>query len=351
VALLSDHPLAVPDADDPEALAASAGLRYVTDAEPGIRRRRRGRGFSYHHPDGSRVDAAERSRIEAMAVPPAWTDVWIGPEADGHLLATGRDAAGRKQYLYHPAWRAAADAAKFRRLGQFGLVLPRLRAAVRADLRRADPDQDMVAAAVIRLIDRTHVRVGNQCYTELNGTYGASTLLEDHVTVADGRIDLHFTAKGGIEQELSVFDPLLADAIDRCLDLGGPQLFTFVDDDEPAAIDGERLNAYLRRVTGEPVTVKDFRTWGATAAVAGHLATSAEADPDTAERTAIEHAAELLGNTPAVARASYVAPAVLSAHRDGTLADRWRRTRRGRDLSRSEHLTVKLLNPDPTARR
>lgn len=329
--------------DDPAVLAGAAGLAYVSDAEPGWRRRRRGKGWSYHRADGSRIDGADRERLDALAIPPAWTDVWICDRADGHLLATGRDAAGRKQYLYHPAWREAADAAKFRRLGQFGLALPKIRAAIRRDLKRDEPDEAMVAAAVLRLIDRTHVRVGNQCYTDSNGTFGASTLLEDHVAVRDGRIELHFVAKGGQEQDVAVFDPLLADAIERCLDLDGEQLFTFLLDDRATPIDSDRLNGYLRDVSGQALSAKDFRTWGGTVATAGYLATTTEADVDDAQRAAIEHAADQLGNTPAVCRASYVAPAVLDAHRDGSLAELWRRTRRGRDVTRAEQLTLKVL--------
>lgn len=346
MAFVSEQPTPLVEQDDPEALARAAGLVYVSDAEPGWRRRRRGKGFSYHRADGSLLTGEDRARVEALVVPPAWTEVWLCDRPDGHLQATGRDAAGRKQYLYHPAWREAADAAKFRRLGQFGLALPEIRSAVRHDLRRPDPDKDMVSAAVIRLIDRTQVRVGNHCYTELNGTFGASSLLEEHVSVHDGRVELHFAGKGGLERDLAVFDPSLAEGIERCLSLGGDQLFTFVDGGEPVPIHSDDLNAYLRRVSGEVVSVKDFRTWGGTAAVAGHLAQAradADEDPDVAERAAIEHAAELLGNTVAVARGSYVAPVVLRAHRDGSLRELWRRTRRGKDLSRSEHLALKVL--------
>lgn len=344
MAVPSEQPIPVVEHDDAEGLARSAGLCYVSDADPGWRRRRRGKGWSYHRADGTLLAKDEWGHLETLVIPPAWTDVWICDRPDGHLLATGRDAAGRKQYLYHPLWREAADAVKFRRLGQFGLALPRIRAAVRRDLRRPEPDERMVAAAVLRLIDRTHVRIGNQCYTELNGTFGASTLLEQHVAVHDGRLELHFNAKGGIERDVTVFDPLLAEAVERCLDVGGDQLFTFVDDGAPANIDSDRLNAYLRDVSGEVLSAKDFRTWGGTVAAAGYLATATEGSPDDAERSAIEHAADLLGNTPAVCRASYVAPTVLSAHRDGSLARLWQRTRRGTDLTRAEHLTVKLMN-------
>jgi DNA topoisomerase I len=332
--------------DDPAALARAAGLRYVTDAEPGWTRRRRGKGWSYHRPDGAAATGEERARFSSLVIPPAWTEVWICQRPDGHLLATGRDAAGRKQYLYHPLWREAADACKYRRLGLFGRSLPRVRAAVRQDLRRGEPDEAMVCAAVIRLIDRTHVRVGNQCYTELHGTYGASTLLEEHVEVGDGRLELHFTAKGGLERDLTVFDPLLADAIERCLELGGDRLFTYLNDDGASPVDSDRLNAYLREISGEVLSAKDFRTWGGSVVVASHLATAGAdaASPDEAERQAIEHAAEMLGNTPTVCRSSYVAPAVLAAHRDGTLAGLWRRTRRARDLTRAEHVTIKVLD-------
>ena len=334
---------------DPADLAREAGLWYVTDAEPGWTRRRRGKGWSFHRTDGTVVVGPERERLDRLAIPPAWTEVWICEREDGHLLATGRDAAGRKQYLYHPAWRQAADAAKFRRLGRFGLALPRIRAAVRRDLKRPEPDETMVAAAVLRLIDRTHVRVGNQCYTELNGTFGASTLLEDHVDVHDGRLELHFTAKGGIERDVAVFDPLLADAIERCLDLEGDQLFTYLNGDTAVPIDSDRLNSYLRRVSGQELSAKDFRTWGGTSAAAGFLATCTIEDPGDAERAAIEHAAEQLGNTPAVCRASYVAPAVLTAHQDGTLAEFWRRSRRSPSLTRPEQLTLKILTHAPVS--
>ena len=340
---LVDTETAVLLEEDPQSLAAAAGLTYVSDGEPGWTRRRRGKGWSFSLPDGTVATGEERARLASLVIPPAWTDVWICTRPDGHLQATGRDGAGRKQYLYHPAWREAADASKYRRLAQFGLALPRVRAAVRRDLRRPEPDETMVAAAVIRLIDRSHVRVGNHCYSELHGTYGASTLLEDHVDVSGGRVELHFTGKGGLEWDVSVFDPLLAQGIERCLEVDGDQLFTFVDGGQPVAMDSDRLNAYLREVSGEVLSAKDFRTWGGTVTVAGHLATAVGEEPDDAERTAIELASDVLGNTPAVCRASYVAPAVFSAYRDGSLAKLWRRTRAGRDLSRAEHLTLKLM--------
>jgi DNA topoisomerase-1 len=334
------------DQSTAELLLAESGLVRLPPAAPGIVRRRCGTGFTYRDPSGGAVDAAERARIESLAIPPAWTDVWIAPVADSHVLATGVDEAGRKQYLYHPAWRAAADAAKFERLAAFADALPRLRRQVLRDVRSRE---GLVAqcALLVRLVDLTLIRAGSRCYAETNGTFGATTLLASHVEVVGTTVHLSFPGKGGTEHELSVTDRLLATHLRRLVATLDDDSHLFVDDDG-RVVERDTLNEYLEQIVG-PFTVKDFRTWGATCSVTARLAAAApDVDDDVAVREAIADAATALGNTPAVCRASYVAPAVVEAYLDGRLAETWRSSRASRWLSRAERATGRLLVGRPT---
>jgi DNA topoisomerase I len=322
-----------------ERVAAAAGLVRLAAGTPGIERRRCGRGFTYRAPDGSTLDGSQRARAESLAVPPAWNDVWIAPRPDSHVLASGIDDAGRKQYLYHPAWREAADALKFERLGEFGRSLPRLRRQVATDLRSRDAD---VAgrAVLVRLIDRTLIRPGSRRYAVENGTFGATTLLASHVEVRGATLHLVFPGKGGAEHDLSLEDRELAGRLRRLLAEADDDTHLVVDDNGQP-LERDDVNEYIADLAG-PFTVKDFRTWGATCTVVDHLAPSSTADP-AAVTDAIAGAAQSLGNTPAVCRASYVAPRVVEAHQEGRLQVEWQRARSSRWMSRAERVTARVL--------
>lgn len=307
------------------------GLRYVTDAEPGIRRVRRGRGFSYHQPDGERVPDGVRARIEALVLPPAWEDVWICLRPDGHLQATGRDAKGRKQYRYHERWQAHQDRVKFDRMVGFGEGLPPLRQRVEADLRRRELGREKVVALAVRLLDETLLRIGNAEYASgEDATYGLTTLRDRHVEIAGSRARFSFVGKSGVEHQLEVTDRRLARLVKACRDIPGYSLFQYhTDDGGKRTIDSADVNAYLREVTGEDVTAKDFRTWGGTVRAAEALAHSEAEDPEAAIVRAVKDVAAELGNTVAVCRHYYIHPDVLDAHRAGELRDRMRRRNAG----------------------
>ena len=327
---------------------ADARLTYATDDQPGYRRRRRGAGFSYEGPAGGTVDPAVREWIESLAIPPAWTDVWICTRRNGHLLATGRDARGRKQYRYHPRWRQVRDEGKFDRLLDFAGALADLRASVDEDLRRRIMDREHVLAIVVRLLDQTLVRVGNAEYAVENGSYGLTTLRADHVAISQRQVVFSFAGKGGQENEVAVRDPGLARAVRRCHELGGQELFAFEGPDgEIVDVTSTHVNDYLRSATGLDISAKVFRTWGGTVVVADQLARTGTVDEDTDVEArvleAIDHAAAALGNTRTVCRASYIHPAVIEAYRDGALAEVWGRVRHGARLGRAERLVIELL--------
>lgn len=310
---------------DPREAAREAGLRYVSDTMPGIRRRRSGRGFAYFAPDDRQVnDAATLRRIKRLAIPPAWTDVWICPTPEGHLQATGRDAKRRKQYRYHDRWREVRDQEKYERLLPFGRALPRIRARVRRDLDRPDAPREKVLAAVVRLLDRTLMRVGNDEYAKSNDSYGATTLQEHHVDVDGSLLKIRFRGKSGKEHAIGLRDRRLARLVKHLQELPGQELFQYLDDDgEVRKITSEDVNDYLRETTGAEFTAKDFRTWAGT--VLGlHALTRAE-HPETARQAkrelsqAVRWVAGLLGNTPAVCRRCYIHSAVIQAYLDGRL--------------------------------
>jgi DNA topoisomerase-1 len=308
---------------DPEASARSAGLRYIRDPAPGIRRQRAGRGFTYRRPDGGRVrDASTLRRIRALAIPPAWRDVWIAPDPAGHLQAVGRDARGRKQYRYHPRWRAVRDDVKFGRMVAFAEALPAVRRRVAADLRASPQSREHVLATVVRLLERTLIRVGNDEYARANRSYGLTTLRPRHVCVDGARARFAFRAKGGIQQQVDVHDAALARAIGRCRTGRRGKLFQYVDaDGVRRAVSAADVNAYLRRVAGDHVSAKDMRTWAGTVLAATNLCWAPAASSAAGRRRAIVRAvdgvAHRLGNTRAVCRASYIHPAILDAYLDG----------------------------------
>lgn len=301
--------------------ASSAGLRYVSADDPGIARRRRGPGFEYLKPSGDRVtDPATLGRIRALAVPPAWTDVWICPAANGHLQATGRDARGRKQYRYHARFRDRRDVDKFQRMIRFGQRLPRIRRRVAHDLGVRGLPREKVTAAVVRLLELTLLRIGNEEYARLNRSFGLSTLQNRHARVRGKTVRFRCRGKAGRVREVDVIDRRLTAVIRRCQDLPGQQLFEYVGlDGEMHEVDSEAVNEYIRRAAGDDsFSAKDFRTWAATV-LAFRALQAAErptrvADARRTVVSAVRETADRLGNTPAVARASYVHPAVLEAY-------------------------------------
>jgi DNA topoisomerase-1 len=335
-----------------EGVARGTGLRYVTDADPGIRRRRAGRGFTYLKPDGTRLgDERQRAWIRSLAIPPAWTDVWICPTRHGHLQATGRDARGRKQYRYHPKWRPARDELKYERLVTFARALPRIRRRVDRDLRRRGLPRDKVLAAVVRLLERTRARIGNAEYARDNRSFGLTTLRDRHVTVGARRVRFRYRAKGGAVHEVAIDDPRLARVIGRCQELPGQELFQYVDDDGTLRdVSSEDVNDYLGRISGAAFTAKDFRTWAGTVAAARALeefgSAASAADGRRNLVAAIKEVAAHLGNTPAVSRAAYVHPAVLDdylARAGTTRRGRVRRAAAATGLRRDEEAVLALL--------
>ncbi len=335
--------------DDAESIAEEAGLLYVSDAAPGIRRRRRGRGFSYVGPGREPLAPAARRRVSALAVPPAWTDVWICPSPNGHLQATGRDAKGRKQYRYHDRWRSVRDADKFSRLHDFGQKLSALRRLLDTELSGTAPTHDRVLALVVRLLDETLIRVGNEEYAVANESYGLTTLKPEHVELHSRTLTLEFVGKGGIEHDVTIRDPKLARMVGRCHELGGHELFAYRESDGTIGnVTSSDVNDWLRDQVGPETTAKTFRTWGASAAVVDELAPLDVPDTDQFANNqilaAIDVAASQLRNTRTVCRQSYVHPAVLDAYRDGSLSQEWRASRSTNQLARSEQTLLRVLD-------
>jgi DNA topoisomerase I len=345
-----DVTLEGPDPDGAEAIAEEAGLAYVTDADPGIRRRRCGSGYRYIGADGTKVTARERDRISALAIPPAWRDVWICPLRRGHLQATGRDVKGRKQYRYHDRWREVRDADKFSKLLDFGNHLDELRTQVDAALAGTAPTRERVLALVIHLLDETLIRVGNEEYAATNESFGLTTLRNRHAAVHAADVTLRFVGKSGVEHDLQFHDRKLAGLVKRCHELGGQELFTYRDGDEVRSISSSDVNEWLHRTVGPETSAKTFRTWGASSVAVDELATddppATDAEANTRIVAAIDVAAEQLRNTRAVCRQSYVHPAVLDAYRDGSLAEHWEHSRDGRTLRRAERTLLRTLASD-----
>lgn len=305
------------------AVAAPPGLVYVCDDVPGISRQRRGKGFAYRQPDGSRLaDPGHLQRIRALAIPPAYTQVWICTRADGHLQATGRDARGRKQYRYHAAWREAQDSDKYQRLLAFAEVLPRIRRCVQRDLDAPVGRQvarASVLAAIVRLLDTTLVRVGNHRYARSNGSFGLTTLRSRHAQLQGSQLRLRFKGKSGVEHQVAVDDPRIARIVRRCQTLPGQALFQYLDDDGSChTIDSAEVNDYLRQASGGDFTAKDFRTWHGSVHALALAAQHPPPEPPTLTavrgraKTVLAEVARRLGNTVAVCRKAYVHPDVLA---------------------------------------
>ncbi len=327
-----DSPDTVASVAEAIELSASIGLVYVSDSDPGISRVKKGERFAYLNTDERTLrDAKALQRIASLAIPPAYTDVWICKHERGHLQATGHDVRGRKQYRYHPEWRTARDSAKFERMIAFGEALPRLRRRIARDLNLTGLPRDKVLAVVVSLLDATRIRIGNAEYARDNASFGLTTLKNKHVQfVREGRARFSFRGKGGLAHDVTVNDKRLSRIVRRCQDIPGQQLFQYLDDDGVRhPITSDLVNAYLKDAMGEDFTAKDFRTWSATLSAIGLLA--ATPLPDASGQRASERAlksaivatikavADELRNTPTVARKSYINPIVFTAWKSGAL--------------------------------
>ena len=310
-------------ADSAEA-AQEAGLRYVNDERPGYSRRAKGKNFEYLDTEGKTIRDEQRLlRIKRLAIPPAWTNVWICPWPNGHIQATGRDARGRKQYRYHERWREVRDENKFERLGQFAKALPNVRRRIAQDLKLPGLPRRKVLATIVRLLERTFIRIGNEEYARENRSFGLTTLKNRHVKVKGSQVLFRFRGKSGRQHEVDVTDPKVAKIIAKCQDLPGQDLFQYLDNDgEVRDVTSQDVNDYLREIAGEDFTAKDFRSWGGTVLAAMALAKQEEFQTKKQAKsnikTAICAVAELLGNTPAVCRKCYVHPVIVEAYLNRT---------------------------------
>lgn len=307
--------------------ARAAGLRYVMDTAPGITRKGSGKTVSYISPDGKVVrDPKTLGRIKRLAIPPAWTEVWICPTENGHIQATGRDARNRKQYRYHTEWQAVRDQNKYERMIAFGRALPEIRRRVSEHLSLPGLGRTKVLAAVVRLLETTLIRIGNEEYAKANHSFGLSTMRDRHVKVSQGMIHFEFRGKSGKKHEIDLHDPRLAKIVRQAQDLPGQDLFQYVGDDgSPQKITSDDVNTYLREIAGEEFSAKDFRTWSGTVLAAMALRQFEAFDNKTQAKKnlvkAIEHVAERLGNTPAVCRKCYIHPVILDSYLDGTTVE------------------------------
>ena len=305
--------------------AEAVGLQYVTDGMPGIRRRRHGRGFSYVGPDGAVIrERAMLRRFRALVIPPAWTDVWICPNPDGHLQVTARDGRGRKQYRYHPSFREQRDETKFERMFALSDVLWKIRERVERDIALPGLTRDKVMATVVWLLERTLIRIGTSEYAKSNKSFGLTTLRRRHVQIIGSKLRFEFRGKSGIVHSVAVTDRRIARIVQRCRDLPGQELFQYVDDEGyRQTVEAEDVNAYLREIAGEEVTAKDFRTWAGTMLAAeslravGTASTKKEADRNVLR--AVDYTASKLGNTRSVCRKYYIHPALIEAYLEGSV--------------------------------
>lgn len=350
------------DRPDPEQSAEEAGLRYVTDSSPGITRHRAGKGMFYRNNKGDKVnDEQTLARIKSLAIPPAWNDVWIATTPNAHLQATGRDAKGRKQYRYHPRWAEVRDEAKYEHMVEFGNALPSIRERVDADMRKHGLPREKVLAAVVKLLETTLIRVGNDQYAKENNSYGLTTMRDRHADIEGTTVTFSFTGKSGIGHEIELQDRRLATIVRNSQDLPGQQLFQYLDEDgNRQSIDSGDVNEYLKEISGKNFTAKDFRTWAGTMLAAEALAEfDIDADEATANSnivSAIENVSKQLGNTPTICRKCYVHPAVIDAYMEGdtvsTIEQRAEKQKKKSDLPPLEHavmeLLVRRLNSDET---
>ncbi len=323
--------LNIPLTPEPEASAEDAGLKYVSDESTGIRRKKWGRGITYIDAEGEHVrEKTVRLRCKQLAIPPAWTEVWICDADHGHIQATGRDDAGRKQYIYHPGWEAVRTRTKFDRLIPLGGALPRLRGRCRTDLRRKGLPREKVLALVVRLLESTLIRIGNDEYADENESFGLTTMRDRHVTFDSDGCIFEFTGKSGQHQFVRVDDTALTQVVRDCRDLPGYEVFQFFDESgNRHDVKSRHVNSYLTEATGLALTAKDFRPWGATLLAAQHLIKSGAPADDADARVleTVDRVAGKLGNTRAICRDYYIHPDVTKGYRDGSLLDTWERLR------------------------
>jgi DNA topoisomerase I len=330
-------------APDPLEVAEEAGLRYVSDDQPGYTRKRKGDDFEYFDTDGKRIrDETRLLRLRRLAIPPAYTDVWICPRANGHIQATGRDARGRKQYRYHERWREARDENKYERMVVFGKALPKIRRRVNKDLAQRGLPRSKVLATVVQLLERTFIRVGNDEYAKQNRSFGLTTMRNQHVDVKGETLKFRFKGKSGVSHEVDVSDRRLAKIIRQLQDLPGQEVFQYVNGDGKVRdITSQDVNDYLREITGEEFTAKDFRTWAGTVLAAMALNAQEKFENKTQAKKnvkdAISAVSKILGNTPTVCRKCYVHPDVLETYLDGDMIE-------GLQQKTEETLTKKLRN-------
>ena len=339
--------------------AREARLRYASDAEPGLRRVRSGKGFTYRNPDGQPVkDPSMLRRIKALAIPPAWTDVWICPDPEGHLQATGRDQRRRKQHRYHPRWREVRDEAKYSRTLAFGKALPAIRARIKIALAAPGLSRDKVLATLVQLLESTLIRIGNEEYARANASFGLTTLRDRHVRIAGATLTFAFRGKSGVVQQVSLTDRRLARIVKSCQDVPGQVLFQYIDAaGERQTVESADVNAYLRDIAGDDFSAKDFRTWSGTVLAMKALSgTEPPASKAAARRNiaaAVRAVAARLGNTPTVCRKCYIHPAVIESYGEGALhapTKEGNRQRRVRGLTPEECRLVALLEAHESRR-
>jgi DNA topoisomerase-1 len=344
--------LVITAALEPPELAKLARLRYVADSDPGFTRRRNGKGFVYFNARGAQLrDSRKVERIESLAIPPAWRDVWICTVSNGHLQATGRDARKRKQYLYHERWQHIANLAKFVRLGHFAELLPKLRCKIAAQVASKKLARESVLASIVELLDLTGIRVGNDEYATANDSYGLTTLRDRHVVRTEAGVELHFRAKGGVRRDVLIEDKSLGRFVESCAAIPGRRLFQCVDGDgKVRPVQSADVNEFLQEVTGEAITAKDFRTWKASAQAAAQLLAAEPQKSTTARkrqaREVVCDAAELLGNTPTVCRNYYIHPGLLESYESGEFPNRFKgfSPRRRKWLAADEQTLIHFLS-------
>lgn len=331
--------------------AKEAGLKYVSDAEPGIRRKKRGKGFSYHDHEDRHIKCEETlSRIQALVIPPAWKDVWICRHHNGHLQVTGKDARSRKQYRYHEKWNELRNLTKFDRMLAFSKKLPNLKRTIEADLKRSGLPLEKVVAAVIKTMLITQSRVGNEAYKLENDTYGLTTIHNEHAEVRGSKIHLSFKGKSGVEHDITFSDPQISKIIKRCQELPGEELFCYLNDDgNEVDINSHHVNEYLKAATSEDFTAKDIRTWGGTCKAIEILV--AECPGELSETkwksrhvSVVKQTAAHLRNTVSVCRKYYIHPKILESDRSGELHSLWKTCRKCQNYEREERLLMRLLS-------
>lgn len=332
--------------------AEQAGLRHMIPKGQGIRRRRAGSGFVYLGADDKPItDEATLARIRSLVIPPAWTSVWISPSANTHIQAVGRDARGRKQYRYHPAYREIRDLVKFDRMRAFGKALPRIRRVIARDLARKGLPKRKVLAAVVKLLETTYIRVGNEEYAEKNGSFGLTTLRNQHVQILGSMLKFKFRGKSGQAHEIVLEDPRLARIVRRCKEIPGSALFEYLDEEgQPQSLESGDVNEYLREISGAEFTAKDFRTWGGTCLAASFLLEKcAEQHDDHATKSVlvdvVKEVASKLGNKPATCKKYYIHPAVMECYSAGTLRESAEKFRDSRSNYAYEQIVLALLTP------